>query len=154
MKILRALPLVAVLFASACRTSGGAKPASAVEAELLQVDRDFCDLARRGPLAEAFRAYMAEDATSMPLAQPFVHGREAIARSLSGGPAGEQLSWTPQFARASAGGDLGYTYGTWEWSDASGNVQRGKYVTIWMRQEDGRWKAVFDGGNALDESSG
>lgn len=149
----RALPvLLALLLAGACRSAGGgAKPAATVEAELLQVDRDFCAVAQRMPIGEAFRAFLAEESTSMPLGRPFVHGRDAIAKSLSNGPAGEKLSWTPMRASVAAGGDLGYTYGTWEY-EAGGNVRRGKYVTIWRRQEDGGWKAVFDGGNTLDDA--
>ena len=82
-----------------------------------------------------------------------MHGRDAIAESLAGTPEGDKLEWEPEFARVSAGGDLGYTFGTWEYVTAgTTDVLRGKYVTIWKRQADGAWKAVFDGGNTLDES--
>lgn len=61
------------------------------------------------------------------------------------------LTWEPTMAFASAGGDLGYTLGTWRSSRAGpeGNaeVHTGKYVTIWRKQADGGWKVVFDGGN-------
>jgi ketosteroid isomerase-like protein len=152
MNLVRAIPLV--LFAAcSAMPKGAGSSASDVEAELLRTDREFCALAQRVPIGEAFRTYLAEDGTSMPQGRPFLHGRDAVAKSWSGAPAGDKLSWTPQFARAAAGGDLGYTYGTWTYTSGEG-VQHGKYVTIWRRQEDGTWKAVFDGGNALDESSG
>ena len=147
MRALRAFP-IALLLACACATTR-----SGVEAELLRVDREFCALAQRVSIGEAFRTYLAEDGTSMPEGQPFLHGRDAVARSWAEAPAEDKLSWTPQFARAASSGDLGYTYGTWTYESAGG-VKRGKYVTIWRRQEDGTWKAVFDGGNALDDDSG
>ena len=138
-----------LLLLGACRTS---RPSSEVEAELLRVDREFCALAQRVPIGEAVRTYLAEDGTSMPQGKPFLHGRDAVAKSWAGAAAGDRLSWEPKFARADASGELGYTYGTWTYESA-GAVSRGKYVTIWRRQEDGTWKAVFDGGNALDEAS-
>ena len=51
-------------------------------------------------------------------------------------------------------GDLGYTYGTFNAElKQTGQVNRGSYVSIWIR-EKGRWKWVLDTGNqGLGEES-
>jgi ketosteroid isomerase-like protein len=65
------------------------------------------------------------------------------------------LTWKPIGADVSSSGDLGYTYGTYEFrsKDASGkpSVSHGKYTSIWKRQKDGSWKVVLDMGNASPE---
>ena len=63
-----------------------------------------------------------------------------------------QLLWTPVGADISAFGDLGYTYGTFEFrskgKDGKAVVDYGKYTSIWKKQADGSWKVVLDMGNA------
>jgi ketosteroid isomerase-like protein len=60
-------------------------------------------------------------------------------------------------ADISASGDLGYTYGTYEFravgKDGNPVVEHGKYTSIWKKQRDGSWKVVLDMGNASTESS-
>jgi ketosteroid isomerase-like protein len=45
-------------------------------------------------------------------------------------------------------GDIGYTSGTYEFTmnDASGKPvnERGKYLEVWKKQADGKWKCVMD----------
>jgi len=61
------------------------------------------------------------------------------------------LLWTPLGGGVSASGDLGYTYGTYEFRsrDEDGKLGStyGKYATIWRKQSDGSWKVVLDMGN-------
>jgi ketosteroid isomerase-like protein len=58
----------------------------------------------------------------------------------------------PVGADVSSTGDLGYTYGTFEFSstgkDGKPQVEHGKYTSIWKKQGDGSWKVVLDMGNA------
>jgi len=79
-----------------------------------------------------------------------VSGRDAIFRAMSNFPEG-QLLWQPVGADISRSGDLGYTWGTYEFRppDANGNpvTQHGKYVTVWKKQGGGSWKFVVDIGN-------
>ena len=62
------------------------------------------------------------------------------------------LTWRPVGADISASGDLGYTYGTFEFRSKDKNgkptVEHGKYTSIWKKQNDGSWKVVLDMGNA------
>ena len=53
-----------------------------------------------------------------------------------------------QQAEVSSGADLGYTIGTYHMtlpgSDGSLDAIDGKYLTIWKRQSDGKWKVAVD----------
>ena len=63
-----------------------------------------------------------------------------------------QLTWAPVGADIADSGDLGYTYGTFEFrsKDKEGkpSAEHGKYTSIWKKQKDGSWKVVLDMGNA------
>lgn len=54
--------------------------------------------------------------------------------------------------RHSASGDLGYTYGNFEFhskdKDGKASIQYGQYTSIWKVQKDGSWKVVLNMGNA------
>jgi ketosteroid isomerase-like protein len=71
-------------------------------------------------------------------------GREAIGAAFDRFPAGAVLEWRPVAADIAKSGDLGCTVG--EATIRSLN-QYSKYLTIWKRQADKRWKFVADGGN-------
>ena len=62
-----------------------------------------------------------------------------------------ELTWTARGADISRSGDLGYTWGEYEFREAVTNavspVHYGKYVTVWKVQPDGTWKFVADIGN-------
>jgi ketosteroid isomerase-like protein len=58
-----------------------------------------------------------------------------------------QLTWEPEGGDISTSGELGYTYGIYELKGSNDVVERGTYVTIWKKQEDGKWKFVLDSGN-------
>ncbi|UCF67043.1 MAG: nuclear transport factor 2 family protein [Acidobacteriota bacterium] len=65
------------------------------------------------------------------------------------------LTWTPDDAGASSAGDFGYTSGRYELRarDASGaeQLEHGRYVSLWRRDADGQWRAIFDIGRADDK---
>jgi ketosteroid isomerase-like protein len=77
----------------------------------------------------------------------FIFGPEAIGEAFASEP-GDVVSWVPRFAGIAESSDLGFTIG-----DATFNlVQFGtfftKYLTVWQRQDDGRWRFVADFGNS------
>ncbi len=64
-----------------------------------------------------------------------------------------RLSWTPEFAEMSGGGDFGWTTGPWEFRDdstANEPVAWGHYMTVWKRLPGEGWKAVIDAGCGHD----
>jgi ketosteroid isomerase-like protein len=133
-------------------TVGVGPSSAALRAELLRTDAAFAALSvARGP-AEAFGAYMADDAVEIENGGAFVRGKAAIVAGLVPKP-GKTLTirWEPVEADAAAGGDIGYTYGrcTIEvgGGDAAAKTVRCKYMTVWRKQPDGTWKATVDMGN-------
>lgn len=63
-------------------------------------------------------------------------------------PAAPTLVWWPNWAGIARSGDMGFTTGGVE----RGGVRGGHYFTIWMRQADGSWKWVYDGGSGASSA--
>jgi ketosteroid isomerase-like protein len=99
---------------------------------------------------EAYVGFLADDALEMPPNAPLVTGKEAIRKSASEIMAtpGPVVGWHPTKVEASRGGDLAYSMGTYQrtMNDAKGKpvTDRGKYLTVWKKQVDGKWKVVAD----------
>jgi len=110
--------------------------------------------AEKGSLG--YMSYYADDAVEVPNGAPLIQGKTEIAKGMGFlDDKNNSLLWTPVGADISASGDLGYTYGTFEFraKDKEGKpvVQHGKYTSIWKRQKDGSWKVVLDMGNSSPE---
>jgi ketosteroid isomerase-like protein len=97
---------------------------------------------------DKFMTYFAPDATSYPAGAPMATGADGIRKVMGQviGAPGISLSWTASKAVVGAGGDMGYTAGTYEESSAAG-TEKGKYVTNW-KKVDGAWKVIEDIFNA------
>jgi ketosteroid isomerase-like protein len=103
--------------------------------------------------SEGYMSYYAEDAVELPNGANAIRGKVNITKGMSFlDDKNNHLTWTPVGADVSSSGDLGYTYGTFEYSslgkDGKPHVDRGKYTSIWKKQADGSWKVVLDMGNA------
>lgn len=64
-------------------------------------------------------------------------------------PSSTKLSWYPSYALVSASGDFGVDTGPWraDWTqDGKQQDSHGDWLTVWQRDKDGRWHALFDGG--------
>ncbi|HET6438695.1 MAG TPA: nuclear transport factor 2 family protein [Anaeromyxobacter sp.] len=61
---------------------------------------------------------------------------------------GPRLSWTPELSEISRSGDLGYTIGRYRLqrrtTDGREAAQEGRYLTVWRRGADGRFRAAID----------
>jgi len=143
--------LLAAVLLCGCATDGTIRDPAPRGAALMKADRDFALFAQQHGVANAFREFSAPDAMSLPMGDAPVQGREAIFNAMSGIPLG-QLFWQPVGADLARGGDLGYTWGTYEFRtrDAEDKpvTRHGKYVTVWKKQRDGSWKFVMDIGNS------
>jgi ketosteroid isomerase-like protein len=100
-----------------------------------------------------YMSYYADDAVEVPNSAVIIRGKVNIAKTMGFlDDESNRLSWTPVGADISASGDLGYTYGTYEFrsvgKDGKAVVENGKYTSIWKKQKDGSWKVVLDMGNA------
>jgi ketosteroid isomerase-like protein len=100
-----------------------------------------------------YMSYYAGDAVEVPNNAPIIQGKANIAKDMAFlDDKTNHLTWTPVGADISSSGDLGYTYGTYEFEsrdkDGKPVVEHGKYTSIWKKQKDGSWKVVLDMGNA------
>lgn len=99
---------------------------------------------------DGYVAAVAENGSILPPNTPILTGSEAIRQSAAEMMAnpGFALGWKPTTVEVSTAGDLGYIVGTYESTlqDVQGNLvtDRGKYVTVWKKQPDGKWKVVAD----------
>jgi ketosteroid isomerase-like protein len=92
--------------------------------------------------------FYAEDATLFLSDRPPVRGRAAIEAALGEYAAtGAKLS-PVEPVEIKSSGDMGVCAGTYVFETPSENgkpvEQRGKFVTVFMRQPDGSWKAMID----------
>jgi ketosteroid isomerase-like protein len=130
---------VAAVLAAGC---GASVNVEEERSNLLAVDREWSQTTKD---AARFVSYFAPDASAYTPGMPVVTGAEAIGKTfaeMSSAP-GFALSWTATKADVSAGGELGYTAGTYEMS-MGGATDKGKYVTVWKKQPDGLWKVSDD----------
>jgi len=98
-------------------------------------------------------SYYSDDATVLPPNAPAATTKEAIRKiwqdMLS---PGFVISWKATKVKVAKSGDLGFVSGTYEltMNDASGKPvnDRGKYVEVWQKQADGKWKCGTDTWNS------
>ena len=114
--------------------------------EMQQTDVDFSNRSKEAGMKKAFLEYIEPDGTLLRPNRMPVTGADAIALVTSLNDTSVVLTWKPLGADVAASADMGYTYGMYSLK-AGDSVHRGTYVTIWKKQEDGRWKFVLDAGN-------
>jgi len=119
---------------------------------LRQLEAEFMKAAAEQG-SQGYLSYYADDAVEVPNGAPIIQGKVNIAKGMGFlDQKDNHLTWAPVGADISASGDLGYTYGTFEFrskdKDGKAVVDHGKYTSIWKKQKDGSWKVVLDMGNA------
>jgi len=104
---------------------------------------------------EKFLSFIAEATTFNGGTRNEIHGRDAVVEDWADffAPDGPTLTWAPIKGEVFGAGDIGYTTGrsVFRQKDKDGKIveRRGQYLTVWGKQADGSWKAVFDTGSAL-----
>ncbi|CAN5778989.1 hypothetical protein BH18ACI4_BH18ACI4_22950 [soil metagenome] len=66
------------------------------------------------------------------------------------------LSWQPTFAYVAAAGDMGYTFGPWEYKQHINDQKPsafGHFITMWKKQADGAWRFAIDLGVSHPQSA-
>lgn len=143
--------LVATIIFPVARPTVSASPKATVDT-LKQLEGEFMNAAmERG--SAGYMSYYADDAVELPNGGPVIPGKAEITKGMGFlDDKNNRLTWTPVGGDISASGDLGYTYGTYEFhskdKEGKATVEYGKYASIWKRQKDGSWKVVLDMGNA------
>jgi len=106
-----------------------------------KLETEFAERSAKKGAADAFDSYLAEDARLLrENVAPAVGKNTAL--SLVSARLGN-LSWQVTAADISASGDLGYTYGVFEFKSGSAASEHGSYVHVW-KNHNGKWKVVLD----------
>jgi ketosteroid isomerase-like protein len=122
---------------------------AAAIAELGAADAALSDAVAKQDL-ERIASFYAEEAVSMPTAEPLIRGKAAIRdewRHVLGIPGMQSASTTRQ-VDVSASGDFGYTRGEYTsrmvGQDGLPVTEPGKWLSVWKKQPDGNWRIVVD----------
>lgn len=116
---------------------------------LFELEAKFAkDVLERG--GEGFADWFAEDGVALGNgAQPLI-GKIAIAKSANWSPKVYQLAMKVTEASMGPSGDMGYAWGHFDGhsKDVNGNdvVTKGRYITVWRKQPDGKWKVILEAG--------
>jgi ketosteroid isomerase-like protein len=110
-------------------------------ASLTKLEAEFSERSARKGASDAFEFYLAEDARLLRENVAPAVGKNA-ALSLVSARLGT-LSWQVTMADVSTSGDLGYTYGVFEFKSGAAAPERGSYVRVWKKM-NGKWKVVMD----------
>ena len=96
--------------------------------------------------AKKFFLYLADDAQFLGRRNT-MHGKQEVIAGWSEffKPAVAPFRWQPERVVTNATGDLGFSSGPV--FDEAG-VQIGTFTSTWVRQPDGSWQILFDGGAA------
>ena len=109
--------------------------------KLVDTEQAFAKMAAEKGTKDSFLAYMTDDALA------FTPDRtNAKAFWTARKPGNALLAWAPNFADISSTGLLGYTTGNWQWAETREKAASafGDFITLWLRQPDGRYKWVLD----------
>ncbi len=120
---------------------------AAARKDLLKHDRAYAQASLKEGMVKAFNSYSTPDVR--------LYRKAACQRTTAKLPSPcwlrqptGQVTWTPIDGDVSSSGDLGYTHGTYEITDAEKKVtERGSYVRIW-RGFGHEWRIVLDVTNA------
>lgn len=143
--------LVATIAVPKSHPAASASPKTTLET-LKHLEGEFMKAAAEKG-AQGYMSYYADDAVELPNGAPLIQGKTEIAKTMGFlDDKKSSLTWMPIGGDISSGGDLGYTYGSYEFrsKDKEGkeHVEHGKYTSIWKLQKDGSWKVVLDMGNS------
>ena len=150
--VLILVALVATIIFPYAHPTASASPKATADT-LKQLESEFMKAAAEKG-SQGYMSYYADDSVELPNGAAIIPGKANIAKGMGFlDDKNNRLSWTPVGADISASGDLGYTYGTFEFhskdKDGKPTVEYGKYTSIWKLQQDGSWKVVLDMGNAI-----
>ena len=137
--------LLAVVLFSACNIKQKNTSKNSAD-EIIQTDKAMSDMAAAQGFHKALLFY-ADDSVVKPNEGMLpIIGKTALQNAWANRADDSSITWQPFKAEAAQSGDFGYTIGNWKYQTKD-TTMYGNYCTIWKKQQDGKWKFVFDGGN-------
>jgi len=116
---------------------------------LMDLSREWSQKVGEGEMELALTVW-ADDAVMLPPNFPMLDGKLAIREYVERASQipGFTISWEPLRVQVSESGDMAYMIerNVIELDGSDGNkiVTHGKVVTIWRKNDDGKWKNVVD----------
>jgi ketosteroid isomerase-like protein len=120
----------------------------AEKAAVKQADADFSKTSESRDF-KAFLTFVSDSAAFYSQRGRILRGKQEVGEQWKPlfDPTGPALVWQPTDSDVASAGDLGYTRGVWKISQEGPEGRRegtGKYVTIWRKEADGKWRVVVD----------
>lgn len=150
MKTLMHLLLSFCIVFTSCNSTPKEDPVEKWKNEIVAVEKEFAEMALKEGIPKAFLTFAADDVVLMRNNR-LITGKAALAKTYENDESDvkdESLTWKPDFVDVASSGDLGYTYGKYQYTytDSTGNtrVTEGIFHTVWKRQPDGAWRYVWD----------
>ena len=146
---MKSIALLALLVtASSCRSLRAGDTSA-----LLAADRAFARDTQERRL-DGWLAAFDENGSQVDEQFRPITGRAAIAAHMAPffADAANELTWSPDDARLSEGGQLGTTTGRWKLARREQHggetvLATGRYFDVWRKQADGSWKLLYDVGD-------
>lgn len=126
--------------------------AALLQSALVTLDQEFSKASASQGAAKAFLDYAADEIRFLKNGSSPVIGRKETANFLAASTSA--LSLQPIRAEVATSGDLGFTYGTYDFKGSAANAEaeKGNYVRFW-KKIDGKWKVVMSVMNELPKPS-
>ena len=142
--------LALLLFTSACNQQAPPPPdtRAADESAIRDLDAQWSKTAAAHDL-DGTVAYYTDDAVVLAPNAPIAKDRAAIRAIWAPMCAADaSISWDATQVEVARSGDLGYSTGTYQvtMKDEQGKpvADRGKFLEVWKKQADGKWKVAAD----------
>src|SRR5262249_4030446 len=129
--------------------SAWAADTKAIEQALRDLDAQWSAAAAAKDLDKTLSFY-SDDVIVMPPTAPAVTTKEAVRKLWQGlfASPGMALNWRTTKVEVAKSGDMAYTTGAYEFTINDSTDQpvndRGKYLAVWKKQADGKWKCGVD----------
>jgi ketosteroid isomerase-like protein len=137
--------LIALTLFAACKQSPIDKSKQAAK-EIIEADLAMNEMAATKGFHTALLLYAVDSVIKPNENELPIIGKNELQKHWLNKPDTKSIAWKPTKAEASISGDMGYTFGNWQYT-AKDTVLYGNYYTIWKKQADGTWKFIIDGGN-------
>ena len=141
-----------LLLASGCKKSEPPVDLKAAEQAVRDADAQWSKAAQAHDISNVLSFY-AGGAIVLPPNEEMLTKKPDILKSWTVMLAPDvDLSWKPMWVEVCKAGDMAYIVGTYEMTTkvakGKSSTERGKYLEVWKRQDDGGWKAEADTWNS------
>ena len=115
---------------------------------MIETDRAFSKMSEEKGIKTAMMNYIdSEGVLLRPNSLPLIGGN-AVDYISQGNDTSFTMTWEPKGGTVAKSGELGFTYGIYSVKPKDQDtVLYGTYVSMWKKQEDGKWKFILETGN-------